>query len=380
MHQRSWLLPTARSSRNVGFPAPLLLLLPLLPLLAGAACATAEPPPAGKPGAALAAPKLAVRLDVEEAEAALAILERENAGQTVREADWRRLFDSPGYVRLSRREAAYPHPPGEEDFKRLLRDKATRDRAPELRATLSSWRQVPLADAAALAFAYLPPAARIRATVYPVIKPSANSFVFETATDPAIFLYLNPKLSSLQFTNKVAHELHHIGLDSTCPPADVRARWNELPPPVAALHRWLGAFGEGHAMLAAAGGPQAHPIAGSEGREAWDANVAHFDRDLGQQNQLFLDVLDGRLTDLAQIDARMSDDYGAQGPWYTVGWQMDVTIERAFGRARLVAAMCDSDLLLATYDEAAQQLDAGSPTPRALWSADLAARIAPPPR
>jgi hypothetical protein len=42
--------------------------------------------------------------------------------------------------------------------------------------------------------------------------------------------------------------------------------------------------------------------------------------------------------------------------------------------------MCDSDLLLATYDEAAQQLDAGSPTPRALWSADLAARIAPPPR
>jgi len=357
-----------------------LLLLSLAALAAVAAHARtaqapAAPERAGHGGAPASPERLVLRLDVTEPEAALAILDRENDGQPVRDEDWRRLFDSPGYVRLLRREAAFKSAAGNNDWKRLLQDRATRDQAGSLRATLAAWRQTPLDEAAARAFAYLPAAAHIRATIYPVIKASPNSFVFEADTDPAIFLFLNPRLSAAQFTNKVAHELHHIGLDSSCPPAAVRAGWTRLPVAIASLHRWLGAFGEGHAMLAAAGGPRAHPITASDGRAVWEANVAHFDRDLAAQNQLFVDILEGRLTDPEQIDARMAAFFGEQGPWYTVGWKMDVTIEEAFGRDRLIAAMCDADQLLAAYNAAAARLSAGRPAPLARWSPDLAARL-----
>ena len=59
-----------------------------------------------------------------------------------------------------------------------------------------------------------PTEAYIHAKVFPVIKPITNSFVFETTTDPAIFLYLDPEESAAKFENTVAHELHHIGYAS----------------------------------------------------------------------------------------------------------------------------------------------------------------------
>jgi hypothetical protein len=54
----------------------------------------------------------------------------------------------------------------------------------------------------------------VRAKIYPVIKPAINSFVREAATDPAIFLWLDPAVIREKFENIVAHELHHIGLTS----------------------------------------------------------------------------------------------------------------------------------------------------------------------
>jgi len=67
--------------------------------------------------------------------------------------------------------------------------------------------------------------------------------------------------------------------------------------------------------------------------------------------------------------------FGVQGPWYTVGWQMAVTIERAFGRAPLVEAFCDPRRLLTTYNEAAVR-EPSSGSKLGLWSATVVGKLA----
>ena len=59
---------------------------------------------------------------------------------------------------------------------------------------------------------------------------------------------------------------------------------------------WMGAFGEGIAMLAAAGGPDVHPHAVSKAadRERWDRDAARFPEDLRKLEAFFRDLLAGR--------------------------------------------------------------------------------------
>ena len=63
--------------------------------------------------------------------------------------------------------------------------------------------------------------------------------------------------------------------------------------------------------------------------------------------------------------------FGNQGAWYTVGGRMAVTIERRFGRARLIECIADDRLFLPTYNAAA----ADTALPR--WSDDLAGAFTP---
>ena len=42
--------------------------------------------------------------------------------------------------------------------------------------------------------------------------------------------------------------------------------------------------------------------------------------------------------------------FGNPGPWYTVGWRMTVTIERRYGRPRLIDCIAEDRLLLPTYN------------------------------
>src|SRR5438067_13528419 len=128
-----------------------------------------------------------------------------------------------------------------------------------LTETLKQWKQVKVDSAAQRSLAYLPKEAHIRAKIYPVIKPRENSFVFEVNTDPAIFLYLDPAKTKEQFENTLAHELHHIGYGSSCPSKQVSDEISKLPANIQNLIQWIGAFGEGFDMLAAAGGPEIHP-------------------------------------------------------------------------------------------------------------------------
>jgi hypothetical protein len=99
--------------------------------------------------------------------------------------------------------------------------------------------------------------------------------------------------------------------------------------------------------------------------------VARFNEDLEKVERFFLDVLEGRLETEEQINKVAFSFFGIQGPWYTVGWKMAVTIEEELGRSRLLAVVCDSAGLLATYNEAAARHNRSTDQPLALWTPSL---------
>lgn len=311
-----------------------------------------------------------VNLVTDEAEAVLAILTKKKAGEAVAEADWQRVFQSEGYVRLKQRETSMQRPFDEADFKTFVLSGQLAGRLPALEETLTRWGQADLTRAARLALAYLPKDASIRAKIYPVIKPRDNSFVFDVQNDPAIFLYLDPAMNREKFENTLAHELHHIGYGSTCPPKDVSAQIEKLQPNEQRVLGWTGAFGEGFAMLAAAGGPEVHPhaVSPAEDRARWDKDVANFNNDLKKVDSFFNEILENKLN-ADQIREKGFSFFGVQGPWYTVGWRMSVLIEKTYGRAKLIQCMCDQRLLLSTYNRAAEKYNRTAREPLALWSA-----------
>lgn len=313
-----------------------------------------------------------IRFVTDEPEAVLAILGKRAKGEAITEDDWRRLFATEGYVRLAQRETAMKRPFTEEDFKAFVLSDDLLKRSGALAETLAAWTRSTPEAAGRRALAYLPAGARIRARVYPVIKPRDNSFVFDVKTDPAIFLYLDPGVTPAKLENTVAHELHHIGYGTVCPPPDATAEIERLPPGARSAAQWMQAFSEGFAMLAAAGGPGVHPHAVSlaADRERWDRDVARFSEDLREVERFFLDLLAGRLDEEAENQRAFSFYGETQGPWYTVGWKMAATVEETWGRERLIADACDPRKLLASWNEAARRrTKEGEAT--VLWSGDL---------
>jgi hypothetical protein len=313
-----------------------------------------------------------VTLVTDEADALLRILGKQNGKQALSDADWQSLFSSEGYVRLKRREASMQRSFTDEEFKSFVLSDEMLRKQQALAKTLADWKKANVNTAARRALAYLPKDSVIRAKIYPVIKPRDNSFVFEVNTDPAIFLYLDPAKTKEQFENTLAHELHHIGYGSRCPGASVEAEIANRPPLVRGTLRWVGAFGEGFAMLAAAGGPNVHPhkFSSAKDRDRWDRDLGNFNNDLKQVDQFFRDILDARLTD-DERNQRGFSFFGVQGPWYTVGWRMAVLIEKTFGRKRLIECMCDQRKLLVIYNEAARKHNRKADEPLALWSSEL---------
>ena len=265
-----------------------------------------------------------------------------------------------------------------EEFRKFVLDPERVRQAPDLARTLAEWKKADLVAAATRVLAYLPADAVIHAEVYPVIKPQTNSFVWDMKSDPTIFLYVDPKVSPAKFENTVAHELHHIGYASI--EARAEKTLDGLDPKAKKAAEWIGAFGEGFAMLAAAGSPDVHPHAVStpEERARWDKDMARFDEDLRSVERFLLDVATGKLTKEDEIGERAMSFFGIQGPWYTVGYRMAVVIEREEGRAVLIDSMSDPRKLLATFNRDAERVAArtGARTP-ALWSEELMAVLAP---
>ena len=276
------------------------------------------------------------------------------------------------YVRLKKREAGMHRDFTDDDFKKFVLSSELSARANLLRKTLYAWTQTDLVASARRALTYLPEQAVIKAKVFPVIKPKTNSFVFETQSDPAIFLYLDPEESAAKFENTVAHELHHIGYSSIASLAE--ARQKDVPPNAKPAVEWMGAFGEGFAMLAAAGGPDVDPHAASSPKERarWNHDLANFNQNMASLEQFFLDIIDQKLVGKDKIDEKAYSFFGdAQGAWYTVGYKMSVIVEKRFGRKVLIECMLDPRQLLARYNQAAEERNRGSGEELALWSPEL---------
>lgn len=343
---------------------PLLVAAPMLIAMGSAHPGYAQSPKAEE--------RIQLTFDASEAKAVVSILEQRAAGKPVADGDWQRLFESKPYVRLKAREASMQRGFTDDDFKAFVLSAELAAKTAPLRQTLDAWQGADLPAAARRILPYLPAQARIHTKVFPVIKPKPNSFVFEMATDPTIFLYLNPTVSKASFENTVAHEMHHIGFASI--EGEMDARQKDLPPPVKAAAEWIGGFGEGFAVLAAAGGPDIHPHATSQpgDRARWDRDMAHFNVDLKTVEAFFLDVIHQKLKTKEDINAKAFSFFGeTQGPWYTVGYRMAVVIEKRFGRATLVACMTDLRKLLPTYNRAAMELNQKGEAPLALWSQEL---------
>lgn len=336
----------------------------LTPLLAVATCAILAAPGAAED-------RVRVRLDASQAHAALAVMDAvtEQGGAT--RAHWRTLETSRPYQRLKAREASLNVGFTDAEFRAFLTSPEQTARRVALAETLKRWETIDVAAQAQRAFDYLPPGARLEGEVYYLIKPRTNSFVWDLANAPGVFLYLDPAATAAQTRNTIAHELHHVGMARNCPAAEVG------PDGPAQLRRWSGGFAEGLAMLAAAGGADRHPHADSapEVRATWDRGVARFERDLREQDAFFARVVRGEAGDAAAVAEVMRGYYGEQGPWYTVGWRMAETLERVGGRPAVVEAFCRPGGVFSAYNDAARALNAaGEALP--LWSPEVVAAMA----
>ncbi len=328
------------------------------------------------PAQTVAVSSVNVQIITDEAEAVLQILEKKEGLEEITNADWQKVFLSEGYIRLKKREISMQRPFEDSDFKDfVLSDNLVKRRKP-LSETLVKWKEIDLDHPAELALSYLPPNAQIRAKIYPVIKPRENSFVFGIPEDPAIFLYLDPNITKEKFENTVAHELHHIGYGSGCQTEKTAGEIKVLSADTQKVLKWIGAFGEGFAMLAAAGGADIHPhaVSSPDDRARWDKDLANFNNDVETLEVFFLNLANGKLSDKEQNETARSF-YGIQGPWYTVGWQMSVVIEKTFGRAKLIECICDQRKLLPTYNKAVKKYDRQNNTHLALWSKRLIKKL-----
>src|SRR5262249_36140654 len=136
---------------------------------------------------------------------------------------------------------------------------------------------------------------------------------------------------------------------------------------------WMGAFGEGLAVLAAAGSADVHPMRDfpSEQRIRWDQDMKFVDQQLAQVDQFFMDVINGGFAKPEVADHVAFTFFGYRGPWYTVGYKMGQLVEKRFGRAVLIECMSDPRKLLAKYNEAAEKENQTAAVKMALWSPEV---------
>ncbi len=314
-----------------------------------------------------------VTLVTDEVDAALSIIRSAASGETPTARQWSALFGSQGYDHLKEREAAMGRAFTDSSFAQFLTADSVAARLPAIARVIPELERTDVTAAARMALAYLPAGTPIRARLYLEIKPHTNSFVF-TGRDsvPSIFIYVKTDETAAQLNNTLAHELHHIGTNAACRDAS-SADSTHTTPAERMLLEYLTAFGEGRAMLAAAGSPDTHPHATDADsiRARWDRDVAHAPEDIADLSGFITDVISGRIATADSVRRRGNSYFGVQGPWYTVGWLMASTVEREAGRNALIGTLCNPVGFLSQYNHAAQRSNLTKGTRLPLWPAPL---------
>lgn len=307
-------------------------------------------------------------LDTSEADEALRIIRKQNSHEFVTDSDWQQLFATAPYQWLKAREEAIGAPFTDQQFQAFLLSPETLARQQEWAETLADMSRVDMHALGVRVLAWLPDGASIRAQVFPEIKPKQNSFVWTKPDNgPAIFLYLE-RQTKAKFENTVAHECHHIGLQSLGKEQDVLQ--GTMSPVVKTAVGWMSAFGEGEAMLAAVGSTDLHPHWEDDAlaRARWDGDLMHFNADLATLQQFFTDILDGKLQGDDAIRERAAPFWGdVQGAWYTVGYEMSVLVEKRNGRQAFTECLIDPRKLLIQYNQVALEANKDGAT-LATWS------------
>ena len=263
----------------------------------------------------------------------------------------------------------------DDDFQKFLVSPEAIARTAEWEQTLSSMEKANMSAVGEGVLQWLPPEAVIRARVFPEIKPKTNSFVWSDAHgEHAIFLYLE-KQTQAQFENTVSHECHHIGLSSL--DEMQKKKFAGLPENVKTAIEWAGAFGEGEAMLAAAGSTERHPHWEDDdmARARWDSDMTHLNQDVSALTQFFNDILDGKLQSDA-IQEKAAPFFGRQGAFYTVGYEMAALVEKRFGRQVFLDCLLDPRQLLIRYNEIAAQANKDGAS-LALWPEPMLRAMSP---
>jgi hypothetical protein len=347
--------------------APIRRLAVLLVLVASVTpCRSAQNP-------ATTQQQVQLSLDASEATQALLILHKEQAHESVTDDDWQKLFATIPYQWLKAREKGMHREFTDDDFRKFLQAPETQPRTAEWEQTLAEMKSANMASLGEKVLAWLPDGAVIHASVFPMIKPRTNSFVWRNEQgEPAIFIYLE-KQTRAQFEDTVKHELHHIGLFGLQTQQDKTLAG--LPPNVRKAAELMGAFGEGDAILAAAGSTDVRPHWEDDAlaRAQWDSDMMHFNQDVATLTAFFNDILDGKLQGDA-ADAKASEFFGAQGPWYTVGYEMAALVEKRFGRKTFTDCLLDPRLLLVRYNQVAAEANKNGAA-LALWPETLLRRI-----
>lgn len=327
-----------------------------------------------------------IAIEPDQAQAVLELLDVRAAGGEVPDSLWTRLLASEGYRRTMQRERGMNERFGldrgidDSSFRTWALSGAALEGIAERRAALDAWLKVDLQSAGERALAYLPAGTRLHGTIYPIVREQTNSFIWDLETEhPAIFMYVESGRDAAEIEHILAHELHHVGSAlAPCPEAPPAP---DRPAGVRQVRRWLTAFGEGIAVLAAAGGPDGdtHPFAGPDERSAWSARLDSLAFDMVELEAFLLALLEEDLTgdDAGRRGMSFISRPGAPaGPFYSVGWHMAATVERVLGREAVVAANCEPALLLLAYDRAVMALfqdDPAASLPR--WSSRLLERV-----
>jgi hypothetical protein len=318
---------------------------------------------------------LDVRKITDEADSVIALASRAEEGSALSSSDLAHLSHTIGFEHLQERESHFGGTLSDSALREFVTGLARSGQSAAYQAEVRALENIDVTAAARKASTYLPPGTTLRARLYLEIKPRPNSFVFQGADSlPSIFLAVQPGKSPSQVMNTLTHELHHIGVSAACrrvAPLDS----SRVTAPIATLLDYLTAFGEGRAMLAAAGGPNVHPHAADEDsiRQRWDRDVRNAPEDVKELSSFFGAVLDGQIRTADSVTHRGNSYFGVQGPWYTVGWLMASTVERVLGRPALIATTCDPVAFLAAYNEAVAR--AGTRERLPSWPKSLIRRL-----